>query len=196
MIIRHCLKMLQTSIQFFSSIFPHTSTRLAHWNLLLSHRNAELLDPLTIITAILPTCIYNIEFAARHAYVDNDDDEEPIETRPGAFGTIGDCIKYWFFVYKALDTVAGLELVLKASGFRNKILLVADLFMEGTMVLVAKGFFFLAVGIFVGAALEGFPFVKYLVKGFLIFLRLIVLDLREAMVERNGIPAGNPIQDE
>ena len=189
-------KMLLTILGYIPSVFPHTSARFAHWYLLFSYHDTELLDLQTLIVAILPTCIYIINlFATRHV----GDDEEFLEDRPGPFRAINNCIQFWFFVYKAFDIMAALNLVSSASGFCRGALLMVDLIVEGTMVLVAKAIFFLSVSLFVGAALHGFPYVKRFFIGGLIFLRLFVLDLRDfwdEMFERDGIHADDPNEED
>ena len=184
--------MLQATLQYFSLAFPHTFVRLAYWHFLLSHDNTGLLDPHSMILAILPCCIYHInEIAANRTFAD-DDDEAPLEFRPGPFRVINGCITYWFLMYKARDLVAALDVVLRASGFGSKILLAIDLFVESTLVLLAKTTFFISVGLFVGAALEGFPYVWRFAQA--IFRNL--QNLPEGLFGRNDIPVGDPFLEE
>lgn len=199
--------MLQTILQYFSLVFPHTFARLAHWYLLLFYDNTELLDLHTVILAILPYCIYSINnfAAARHFRDDDDDDDERHqEPRPGPFRVINERIECWFWVYKAFDLVAGLDDVLRASGFCGKVLLAIDLFVEGTLVLLAKMLFFTSVGIFVGAALEGFPWLHHFFISVWIVLRILILDLQDLLEDlleefrrRDELPRDeSPLEDE
>lgn len=197
LIVLHYFEMLLNLLGYFPFVFPHTSARFAHWYL-LTHHNTELLDLHTLIVSILPTCIYIINlFASRHVNF-IDDDEELLGNHAGPLRTINDCIQFWFFVYKAFDIMAALDLVFSASGFCRRVLLMVDLIVEGTVVLVAKAIFFLAVSLFVGAAFQGFPFVKKFCIGVLLFLRLLVLDLRDFLdeiFERDGIHAEEPDEE-
>lgn len=117
-----------------------------------------------MISSIVPTCIYFIDSsaAARHFRDDDNDDndEGPPERRHGPFLVINDCLKYWFILYKVFDLVAALDLVVRASGLCGKALLAIDLFVKIILILVAKVFFPLSVRLFVGAALEGFPYLN------------------------------------
>ena len=203
--------MLQTILRYFSLVFPHTCARLAYWHLLLFYNNTGLLDLHNVILAILPCCIIFINnFAAdRHFRDDNDDDDDDDdderhqEPRPGPFRVINECIPYWFWVYKTLDLVAGLNDVLRASGFCGKVLLAIDLCMEGTLVLLAKWLFFTSVGLFVGGTLEGFSYVKRFFLSVWVLLQLYILELQglleellEERRERNEVPAEEPPLEE
>lgn len=117
------LNMLQTFLHYLSFVFPHTSSRLAHWYHLLFHNNTELFG-LQNVVIILPTCIYVIsDFASRRLHDDDDDDDEVLlENRNAPFRVINNCITFWFLMYKAFDLVAALDMVLKTSGFCNKVI--------------------------------------------------------------------------
>lgn len=200
--------MFQTILRYLSLVFPHTFTRLAHWHLLLFYDNTGLLDLPTVILAILPSCIHCVYgFAAAHHFHDDDDDDDdgvgPQELRRGAFRVINDCLRYWFLVYKAFDLVAALEAVLRAPGFYGKVLLAIDLFVEGILVLLAKLGFFASVGIFVGAAFGGSPWLKRFFISVWMFLQFIILDLQDHLEEfleklrgRNEVPADEPPLEE
>ena len=119
-------------------------------------------------------------------------------------------MRYGFLVYKALDLLAALKTVLKASGFWRKAMLAIDLFVKGTLVLLAKRVFFASVGVFVGVALEGLPYAKrVLILSWMLsisswmlfvslcmflrmFVRVVILELQdrqEEPFESNKIPA-------
>ena len=187
--------MLQIILQYFSSVLPHTSARLAHWHLLFYDINHE-----TLIFSLLPLCIYFIEgFAAARHFRDDDNGEGPPEDRPGPFRVINDGIKYWFLVYKVLDLAAALDLVMKTSGFYGKAWLAIDLFVESTLLLLAKTLFFVSVGLFVGAALEGFPYLEGFFFSLWTFVQLFILDIQDLLEEpfgRNDVAADAPFGDE
>ena len=192
--------MLQTILQYFSFFFPHTFARLAHWHLLLFYDKAGLLDHYDIITAILPACIYHtVNFARDRVHLDDDDDEEPLENQPGPFRAVNECITYGSFVYKVFDLVVAVELLLRTSGFCGKTLLVIDLLVENTLVFLAKFIFFVSVGVFVGAALEGFPYVEDLTIAVWTSIKLGIFTLEEPLeegFEGNERPADDQLHDE
>ena len=142
--------MLQTILQYFSVNFPHTSARLAYWRSLLLYDDTGLLDPRNAVIAILPACIYFLNI-----FLGGDD--VPFEDEPGTLGILSDCIIYGLCVHVIFDTIVALDLVLRAPGFWSKILLAVDLLAESQLVLLASLIVFLSVGLFVSAALEGFP---------------------------------------
>lgn len=149
--------MLQTILQNFSLFFPRTFARLAHWNLVF-HDNTMLLDPQNVILAILPICLFYIEGFAidnRHRH-DDRDDEQPPGHLPGYFRLLHENIRYWYFVYTALELAAALDIVLGTSGFCAKALLAIDLAVEGTLVSLARIVFILSIGLFVSVAFDGF----------------------------------------
>ena len=189
--------MMSTILQILSTAFPYTCARLAHWHLLLSYDDTGLLDPQNMTLAILPSCIYYIHgiAAARNVHND-DDDDEPWEDRPGPFRAISHCLRYWFFVYKAFDLVAALDVVLRAPGFWGKALLAMDLLVECTLVLVAKVIFIVSVGLFVGAALGGFPFLEAFFTSLWMFVQLEIEEFREELFERNDLPADEAFREE
>ena len=176
--------MLKPILQYFSVVFPNTFTRLAHWHLLFLDDNNVPLDLQSLIMAILPTCvfiIYGLAAARRIREDDNgedDNDEDLPEYSLGPFSVLIDCIEYWVVVYKAFDVVAALDVVLRASGFFGKVLLAIDLLIEGTLVLLAKLTFFVLVGVFVGAAFEGFPFVKDFCITVWMYVQIVILNKR------------------
>lgn len=185
--------MLQIILQYFSLVLPHTFARFAHWHLLLFHNNTGLLDPHTIILAILPSYIRMIEnFAAARHLNDAGDDEEPPGDRPGPFRVINDCLIYWFLVYKAFDLVAALNVVFRASGFCSKVLLAIDLLVESTLVLLAKIVILVSVSIFVGIAHEGFPFLIALFEP----VWTCVQEVLAILSVRNEPPADEPLLQE
>ena len=97
--------MLQTILQCFSLFLPHTFARLAHWYVLLFYDNTGLLDLQNVILVTLPISIhFGLRFAA--AYRLREDDLRVVK----------DCMKCGYMVYKALDLLAVLKIVLKESG--------------------------------------------------------------------------------
>ena len=143
--------MLQAILQCFSLFLPHTFARLAHWHCLLLYDNTGLLDLQTVILFTLPISIHFIlRFAA--AYRLREDDLRVVK----------DYMRYGYLVYKALDLLAALKIVLEASGFSRKATLVIDLIVEGILVLLAKRIVFASVGVVAGVALEGLPYAKRL----------------------------------
>ena len=192
--------MLQTILQHFSLFFPHTFARLAHWHLLYFYDNAGLFNPHDVIIAILPICIYHtLNFAQDNFYLDDDDGEDPLEIRPGPFRVITEYIQYWSFVYTLFELVAAVELVLRTSGFCGKTLLAIDLLVENTLVFLAKFIFFLSVGVFVGAVLEGFPYVEALIIAVWTSMKLGIFTLEEPLeedFEGNEGLADNQIHEE
>ena len=185
--------MVQAILQTLSLVFPHTFARLARYWHLLFDDNSALLDPQNVILATLPFCIYLTQHIAaiRHYHDDGTDGPLP-EGRLGPFRVINDCISYWFLVYKAFDLVAALGVVLRAPGFCGKALLAIDLLVEGILVFLAKIMFFVAVGLLVFAALEGFPFMMAVVMS----LWEIIQDLWEELLERDEFPADEPFGEE
>ncbi|KAM0795303.1 hypothetical protein BDR22DRAFT_614516 [Usnea florida] len=143
--------MLQTIIQYFALFLPHTYARLAHWHILLFYDNIGLFDLQSVILVTLPFSIHIIlRFAA--AYRLREDDLRVVK----------DFMRYGYLVYKALDLLAVLKIVLKASGFWRKAMLAIDLFVECTLVLLAKRVVFASVGVSVRVALESLPYAKKL----------------------------------
>ncbi len=180
--------MLRTILQYFSFVFPQTFARLAHWYNFLVYGDTELFH---LIISILPTCIYCIDvYVDRNAHIDDDAEELP-ENRPGPFRVINQCMKFWFLVYKAFDLLTALDLVFRASGFFRKLLLAMDLVMEFIMVLVVKTIFIVSISVFVGAAFEGFPYIKDFFTGVWMSLQDLALALRELReeFERIEVPA-------
>ena len=192
--------MLQTILQYFSFFFPHTFARLAHWHLLLFYDKAGLLDHHDIVIAILPTCIYHtVNFARDRVHLDDDDDEGPLENQLGPFGVVNECITYGSVVYKVFDLVAAVELLLRTSGFCGKTLLAIDLLVENALVFLAKFIFFLSVGVVVGAALEGFPYVEDLTIAVWTSIKLGIFTLEEPLqegFEGNEGPADDQLHEE
>ena len=143
--------MLQTIIRYFALFLPHTYARLAHWHILLFYDKTGLLDLQSVILVTLPISIHIVlRFAA--AYRLGGDDLRFVK----------DFMRYGYLVYKALDLLAVLKTVLEASGFWRKAMLAIDLFVECTLVLLAKRIVFASVGVFVRVALEGLPYAKRL----------------------------------
>ena len=192
--------MLQTILQYFSFFFPHTFARLAHWHLLLFYDKAGLLDHHDIVIAILPTCIYHtVSFARDHVHLDDDDDEGPLENQLGPFRVVNECIAYGSFVYKVFDLAAAVELLLRTSGFCGKTLLAIDLLVENALVFLAKFIFFVSVGVVVGAALEGFPYVEDLTIAVWMSIKLGIFTLEEPLregFEGNEGPADDQLHEE
>ena len=150
-------ELLQDILQRISLAFPRTFARLAHWHLIF-HDNTMLLDPQTVILAILPLCLFYIECVAtinRHRHEDRDD-EQPPQRLPGYFRVLHGNIRYWHFVYTALELVAAVDIVLRTSGLCAKALLVIDLAVESSLVSLARIIFLLSVGLFVSVAFDGF----------------------------------------
>ncbi len=151
--------MPETILYYFSLIFPHTSRRLAHLRLLLFYDDSGF-DSQYMIFAMLPLCIYYVHgFAAALQARDNDGNDVR-DLRIGAFRVIGDCLAHWTFVYRLFDLVAALDVVLRESGFCGKVLVAIDLFMECTLIHVAKMILSWSVSLFVGTAIGGFPYLK------------------------------------
>ena len=195
--------MLQTILQCFSPFLPHTFARLAHWHVLLFYDNTGLLDLQNVILVTLPISLHFIlRFAA--AYRLREDDLRVVK----------DCMKYGYMVYKALDLLAVLKIVLKESGAWRKAMLAIDLFVEGTLTLLAKRIVFASVNVVVGAALEGLPYAKrFLILGWMLsvsswmlfvsmcrflrmFVRAVVFEFQnhlEEVFEDNKVPAEEQI---
>ena len=121
-------------------------------------------------------------------------------------------MRYRYLVYKALDLLAALKILLKASGFRRKAMLAIDLVVEGTLVLLAKRTVFASVGVFVRMALEGLPHAKRLMifswmlsiwmllislcSFVKVSVRVVILELQdrlEELLEDHKIPAEEQI---
>ena len=190
--------MLQTILQYVSLFLPHTSARLTYWHVLLCYDNTRLLDLQTVILVTLPISIHFIlRFAA--AYRLREDDLQVVK----------DCMRYGYFVYKALDLLAALKTVLEASSFWRKTMLAMDLIVEGTLVLLAKRIVLASVGVLVRVALEGLPYAKKLMilswmlcvsigmllvslcRFLRVLLEVVVLELQhrlEELFEDNMIP--------
>lgn len=103
-------------------------------------------------------------------------------------------MRYWFWVYKAFDLVTALYAVLRTSGFCSKVLVAIDMFVEFTLVLLAKAVFFVSVRLFVGAALQGFSYLDGLFVSVGIFVQVLIIglkELREEFFERNEVPAAD-----
>ena len=134
--------------------------------------------------------------------------------REGDLRVVRDFMRYGYLVYKALDLLAALNIVLKASGFWCKAMLAIGLFEEGTLVLLARRIVFVSVGVFVRVALEGLPYAKRLmilswmlfVSTWMLlvslcsfvryFVQVAVLELQgrlEELLEDNKIPAEEQI---
>lgn len=131
--------MLHTILQYFSLFFPPAFARLAHWHPVF-YDNIVLLDPQHVILAMLPICLFYMESFAidnRHPH-DDRDDEQPPEYLPRSFRVLCNNIRYWLWVYKALEVVAALAIVLRTPGFGAKALLAIDLAVESTLVSLAK----------------------------------------------------------
>lgn len=188
--------MLQTILQYLSCVFPYTSARLSHWHLILCYYHTRLFDFQSTVIAILPTCIYFLGAIARNY---NDDNEEDPRHRPGPFRLLSDYVRYCTFIYNAINTIAGLDLVLRASGFWGKILLAMDLFVESHLVLLAEFILFFSVGIFVGTLLEGLPLLMDLVLHLWTLVEYIIHPPQEpieADFEENELPAEDPFHEE
>lgn len=188
--------MLQPILQFFSRIFPYTYARLSHWYLVLCYDHTRLFDFQSTVIAILPTCIYFLGALARNYY--NDNEENP-RRRPGPFRLLSDNVRYCTFIYNAINTIAGLDLVLRASGFWGKTLLAMDLFVESHLVVLANFVLFFSVGIFVGTLLEGLPFLMDLILHLWIRVEYIIHpppEPVEADFEGNEFPADDPFDEE
>lgn len=188
--------MLQTILLYLSRAFPYTSARLSHWHFLLYYDHTRRLDFQSTIIAILPTCIYFLGALARN---DNDDNEEDPRHRPGPFRLLSDYVRYCTYIYNAINTIAGLDLVLRASGFWGKILLAMDLFVESHLVVLANFILFFSVGIFVGTALEGLPLLMDLILNLWILVEYIIYPPQEPLeadFEENEVPADDPFHEE
>ncbi len=187
--------MPETILYYFSLIFPHTFRRLAHLRLLLFYDDSGF-DSQYVIFAMLPTCIYFVHLAAGPEFGDNEDDEVPPDLRPGAFRVINDCLTHWTFVYQLFDLVAALDLVLRESGFCGKVLVATDLFMECTLIYLAKIILFYSVGLFVGIALGGFLFLKDFFSSVWEVIQLDLQEFREELHRRNEVPADDQFGEE
>lgn len=154
--------MLQIILQYFALFLPHTFARLAHWHVLLFYKNTRLLDLQNVILVTLPISIHFIlRFAVAY------------RLREDNLRVVKDCMRYGYLVYKALDLLAALKTVLKASGFWRKAMLAIDLFVEGALTLLAKRIVFASVGVFVRVALDGLPYAKRLmILGWMLFISL------------------------
>ena len=172
LIVSEFTEMLQTILRYFSLNFPHTSARLAYWRFLLFYDDTGLLDPRNAVIAILPACIYFLD-------VFLGGDEVLFENGPGTLGILTDCIIYGLCVHLIFDTIVALDLVLRASGSWNKVLLAVDLLAESNLVLLASLIVFLSVGLFVSAALEGFPFVEDLFNAIWMWIKFDILNFEE-----------------
>ena len=164
--------MLQAILRQYSLNFPHTSARLAYWRSLLFYDDTGLLDPRNAVIAILPACIYFLDI-----FLGGDD--VPFEDGTGTLGILSDCIIYGLCVHVIFDTIVALDLLLRAPGFWTKILLAVDLLVESQLVLLASLIVFLFVGLFVSAALEGFPFVVDVFKALWMWIKFDILNFEE-----------------
>ena len=102
-------------------------------------------------------------------------------------------------MYKAFDIVAALDVVLRASGFFGKVLLAIDLLTEGILVLLAKLTFFVLVCVFVGAAFEGFPFVRDFCMAVWMYVQIVILTIQkiiEGVNRRTEAPADDMFDEE
>ena len=180
--------MLQTILRYFSLSFPHTSARLAYWRFILLYDDTGLLDPRNAVIALLPTCIYFLEIF--------------LEDRPRTSGILNNCIVYGLFMHVIFDVVVALDLVLRASGSWSKILLAVDLLVESSLVLLASLIVFLSVGLFVTAALEGFPFARDLFLSIVCWMLVVFFEILgfeepiEVDLEEDEAIAGDPFRDE
>ena len=172
LIISKFIEMLQTILRYFSLNFPHTSARLAYWRFLLFYDDTGLLDPRNTVIAILPACIYFLAIFLGG-------DEVIFEDGPGNWSILTDCIIYGSCVHVIFDTIAALDLVLRTSGSWNKILLSVDLLVESNLVLLTSLIVFLSVGLFVSAAIEGFPFVEDLFNAIWMWIKFDILHFEE-----------------
>ena len=172
LIVSEFSEMLQTILRYLSLNFPHTSARLAYWRFLLFYDDTGLLDPRNAVIAILPACIYFLDIFLGG-------EEMPFEDGPGTWGILNDCIIYGLCVHVIFNTIVALDLVLRASGSWSKILLAVDLLVESHLVLLASLIVFLSVGLFVSAALEGFPFVEDLFKAIWMWIKFDILNFEE-----------------
>lgn len=68
------------------------------------------------------------------------------------------------------------------------------MFVESNLVLVARIIFFVSVAVFVGAALQGFPFLINFLNSVCILVQLFIIDFREGF--RNEDPEDEPIHEE
>ena len=195
--------MLQTILQHFSLFLPHTFARLAHWHVLLFYDDTGLLDLQNLIFVTLPISIHFIlRFAA--AYRLREDDLRLVK----------DCMRYGYLLYKVLDLLAALKIVLVASGFWRKAMLVIDLIVEGTLTLLAKRILFASISVVVSVTLEGLPYAKrFFIFGWMlsasiwmllvslcsllgVFVRFVVLEVQhrlEGSFEDNKISAEEQI---
>ena len=149
--------MLRTLLHYFSLAFPYTFARLTQLYLLLIY---GFIDLQSLVVAIIPTCIHHIQGLANYRFNRDGEEEQDPPNRRGPFTDINRELKFWFFVYKAFDVLSALKLVLSTSGFWRKVFVAIDLFIAGTLDLMAKTVFLFGVGFFVNTALYGFPFVK------------------------------------
>ena len=188
--------MPETILYYFSLIFPHTSRRLAHLRLLLFYDDS-LFGSQYMIFAMLPTCIlFAHGFAAANQFRDNDDNQVPPYLRPGAFRVINDCLRHWAFVYRLFELIAALDVVLREPGFCGKFLVAIDLLMDRILIYLAKTILFYSVGLFVGIALEGFPFLKRFIFSVWVAIQLYLQEIREELHGRNEVPADEQFGEE
>ena len=183
--------MLQTILRYLSLNFPERSARPADWRFLLLHDDNGLFDTRNAVIAILPTCIYFLDILLGG-------DDLPFDDGPGTLGVLSDCILYGLCVHVICNTIVALDLVLRASGSWSKILLAVDLLVESHLVLVASLIVFLSVGLFVSAALEGFPFVVDLFHAFWMWIKFDILNFEEHIqvdFDDDGIFEDDPFLD-
>ena len=165
--------MLQTILRCLALNFPHTSARLAYWRFLLFYDDTGLLDPRNAVIAILPACIYFLDMLLHEG------DELPFEDGPGTLGFLNYWIIYGLCMHVIFDTTVALDLVLRTSGCWGKILLAIDLLVESHLVLLASLIVFLSIGLFVSAALDGFPFVEDLFNAIWMWIKYDILNFEE-----------------
>lgn len=169
--------MLQIILQYFTLFLPHTFARLARWHVLLFYDNTGLLDLQNMILVTLPISIhFALRLAAAYRFRDDD------------LRLVKDCMRYGYLVYKALDLLAAMKTVLKASGSWRKAMLAIDLFVEGTVALLAKRILFASVGVVVGVALEGLPYAKrFLILGWMLSISSWMLFVSLCMLLRMSV---------
>lgn len=186
-------EMLQTILRFLSLNFPHTSDRLAYWRFLLFYDDTGLLHPRNAVVAILPACIYFLDMLLHGG------DDVPVENGLGALSSLDDCIIYGLCIHAIFDTIVALDLVLRTSGSWSKILLAIDLLVESHLVLLASFVVFLSIGLFVSAALDGFPFVTALLNVIWAWIKFDILNFEqhiEVDIEDDEAFEDDPFRDE
>ena len=105
-------------------------------------------------------------------------------------------------MYKLFELIAALDVVLRASGFCGKALVTLDLFMEHNLFYLVELLFYQFIGLLIGVALEGFPYVKRFFVTIWVTVQLALQDIRDDVrddfrdVFRNEVPADAPLREE